>query len=73
MNVHPISHAILQTFLNLIVHDTKEWCRIWRKTVLWFGKWHEEYDKFSPEHKNEKISKWDFGGILLSKVEYLWA
>ena len=36
-------------------HDTEEWCKIWRKTDLWFGKWHEEFGKFSPEHS--KISK----------------
>ena len=42
-------------------HDTEEWCKILKKTDLWFGKWHEEYDKFSPEHL--KVSKlglsWD--------------
>ena len=35
--------------------------KIWRKTDLWFGKWHEEFDKFSSEHL--KVSKlvfsWD--------------
>ena len=40
----------------VIFHDTKEWCKIWRKTDLWFGEWLEEYGKFSPEHlKNHKI------------------
>ena len=32
-----------------IFHDTREWCKIWRKTDF-FGKWHEEFGKFSPEH-----------------------
>ena len=45
----------------VIFHDTEEWCKIWRKTNLWFGKWHEEFGKFSPEHW--KVSKlglsWD--------------
>ena len=31
------------------------WYKIWRKTDLWFGKWHEEFGKFSPEHT--KFSK----------------
>ena len=22
--------------------DTEEWCKIWKKIDLWFGKWHEE-------------------------------
>ena len=52
-------------------HDTRVWCKIWRKTDLWFGKWHEEFGKFSPEHT--KLSKsglihW----ILLYKVEIVW-
>ena len=39
----------------VIFHGTEEWCKIWRKTDLWFGKWHEEYGKFSPEQF--KVSK----------------
>ena len=35
-----------------IFHDTRVRCKIWRKTDLWFGKWHEELAKFSPEHTN---------------------
>ena len=33
----------------------EEWTKTWRKTYLWFGKWHEEFDKFSPGHS--KVSK----------------
>ena len=40
----------LKKYRGVISHDTEEWRRIWRKTDLWFGKWHEEYGKFSPEH-----------------------
>ena len=25
---------------------TDDWCKIWRKTVLCFLEWHEEFDKF---------------------------
>ena len=43
----------------VIFHDTEEWCKIWRKTDLWFGKWHDEYGKFSPEHlKASKLGFW---------------
>ena len=45
----------LKKYRGVIFHDTEEWCKIWRKTDLWFGKWHEEFGKFSPEHS--KISK----------------
>ena len=37
------------------IHDAREWCKIWRKSNLWFGKWHEEFGKVSPEHT--KVSK----------------
>ena len=40
----------------VIFHDTEKWCKIWRKTDLWFGKWHEEYGQLSLQHlKNLKI------------------
>ena len=40
-------------------HDNEESCKIWRKTDLWFGKWHEEFGKFSPEHlKVSKLGLW---------------
>ena len=43
----------------VVVHDTKEWCKILKKTGLWFGKWHEESRKFSPEHsKVSKLGLW---------------
>ena len=51
----------LKKYRGVTFHDTEEWCKIWRKTDLWFGKWHEEFGKFSPEHW--KVSKlglpWD--------------
>ena len=43
----------------VIFHDTEEWCKVWRKTDLRFGKWHEEYGKFSPKHlKFSKLGLW---------------
>ena len=40
-------------------HDTEEWCKIWRKTDLWFRKLHEEFGKFLPEHlKVSKLGLW---------------
>ena len=43
-------------------HGTEESYRIWRKTDLWFGKWHEEFGKFSSEHL--KVSKLIFSWNL---------
>ena len=51
---------------------TEDWCKIWRKTDLYFLKCHEEFGKFSPEHvrKSKNLeSYW----LLLPKVENLWA
>ena len=28
----------LKKYRGVIFHDTREWCKIWRKTDLWFGK-----------------------------------
>ena len=48
----------IQKYRGVIFHDTEEWCKIWRKTFVWFGKWHEEYGKFSTEPL--KVSKLEF-------------
>ena len=48
----------LKKYRGVIFHDTEGWCKIWRKINLWFGKWHEEYGIFSPEHL--KVSKLGF-------------
>ena len=41
------------------LHSTEEWCKIWRKTNSRFGKWHEEYGRFLPEHlKVSKLGLW---------------
>ena len=47
------------------------WRVIWRKAALWFGKWHEEFGKFSLEQL--KVSKLVLSWTLLSKVENTWA
>ena len=50
----------LKKYGEVIFHDTEGWCKIWRKTDLWFGKWHEEYGKFPPEQfKASKLGWWD--------------
>ena len=45
----------LKKYRGVIFEDAREWCKVWRKTDLWFGKWHEEFGKFWPEHS--KISQ----------------
>ena len=40
----------LKKYRGVILHDTTVWCKVWRKTDFWFGKWHEEFGKYSPEH-----------------------
>ena len=60
----------LKKYRGVIFHDTEEWCKIWRKTDLWFGKWHEEYGKFSPEHlKVSKLGLW-WDPLIQSKKKY---
>ena len=50
----------LKKYRGVIFHDNEEWCKICRKTDFWFGKWHEEYSKFSPEQ------------LEVSKLAYWW-
>ena len=62
----------LKKYRGVLLDGTKYWCNIWRKPDLCFQKWHEEFSQFSPEHI-WKSEKWDFDGILLFKVENVWA
>ena len=51
-------------YRGVIFHVTEEWCKIWRKTDLWFGNWHEKFGKFSPEHlKVSKLRLWLIGSF----------
>ena len=45
----------LKNYRGAIFHDTSVWWKSWRKADLWFGKWDEEFGRFSPEHM--KFSK----------------
>ena len=60
----------LKKYRRVVFYDSWEWSKVWRKTDLRFGKWHEKFGKFSPEHT--KFSKL---GLLLNpfiKVENVW-
>ena len=49
----------LKKYRGVILHDTGEWHKIWRKADLWFGKWHDEFGKLSLEHwKVSKLRLW---------------
>ena len=51
--------VILLLYRGIIFDDTGGWWKIWRKMELWFGKLHEEYGKFWPEHlKVWKLGPW---------------
>ena len=39
----------LNTYRGVMSHDTRQWCKIWRKTNLLFQKW-QEFDEFWSEH-----------------------
>ena len=109
-SIHPMLKMYeLKIYRGAICHDNEEWCKIRRRIGLSFQNWHKEFDKFWPEHS--KVSKictligsfwtkyvvfelkkykgvmfggtedwckywsqyWDFEGILLFKVENVWA
>ena len=52
----------LKKYSGAIFHETEEWCKIWRKTDLWFGKWQEKFGNFSLEHLH--VSKLGLYGDL---------
>ena len=57
-------------YRGVICHDIRMWCKIWRKTTLWFGKWHEEFGKFSPEHT--KVSKLRLSlGSFIQSIKFM--
>ena len=37
----------LKKYSQIIYYDTEEGYKVWKKTDLWFGKWHEEFGRFS--------------------------
>ena len=45
----------LKKYRGVIFHETRMWCKIWIKTDLWFGKCHEGFSKFSPEHMEVSV------------------
>ena len=61
----------LKKYRRVMFDGTEDWCKIWRKTDLYFLKWHEEFGKFSPEHVR-KSKNWVFSWVLLSKVKNVW-
>ena len=49
----------LKKYRGVIFYDIEEWCKIWRKTDLLVGKWHEEFGIFSQDHsKVSKLKLW---------------
>ena len=40
----------LKIYAGVISYDNEEWCKIWTEIDVLFQNWHEELDKFSPEH-----------------------
>ena len=61
----------MKKYRRVMSHDTEEWCKVWRKTNCWFQKSHEVSGEFSSNH--EKVWKFYFNGLFLSKVYKVWA
>ena len=51
----------LKKYGGVIFYDNKESCKIFRKTELWLGRWHEKFDRFSSEHlkMSKLVLSWD--------------
>ena len=57
-------------YRGVLCHSTEEWCKIWRRTDLWFEKRYEKLDKFWPN--TQKYWSLHFNEFLLSKVYNAW-
>ena len=40
----------LKKYRGVIFYENEKWKKIWRKTELWFKKWHEKHGKSPTEH-----------------------
>ena len=60
----------MKKYRTVMFHDTEEWCKVWRKTDLWFQKRHEEFGEFSLKHS--KAQKFHCDGLFLSNVYVVW-
>ena len=57
----------LKKYRGVIFYYTRKWCKMWRKTDLWFGKEHEKFAKFLPEDlKISKLGLW-WGTVIQSR------
>ena len=60
----------LKKYRGVISHDIEEWCKIWRKLTCCL----ENDRNLANFHQSTwKCQNWNFDGILLSKVENVWA
>ena len=48
----------LKKYTGVIFHGNEKWCKILRKTDLWFEKWHEKFGKFSPIQRSYMSWQW---------------
>ena len=61
----------LKKYRGVMFNGSEDWYKIWRKTDLSFQKRHEELENF--HQSTWKSWNWELDGILLSKVENVWA
>ena len=76
----------LKNYRGVIFHDTEEWCKISRKTDLWFGKWLGIWQIFTRALESVKIEnlvgsfcpKWKmhelkiYRGVMCNYTEQWW-
>ena len=60
----------LKKYRRVTFYDARKWFKIWKKSYLWFGKWHEEFDEFSPEHTEVSKLKLLFGLFIQKQKMY---
>ena len=61
----------LKKYRGVFFHDTDEWCKIWKKLTC--GLENDMMNLANFHQSTWKCQNWDSDGILLSKVENVWA
>ena len=62
----------LKKYRGIIFDETDEGYKTWKGIELSLQNWHKQFDKFWPEH-SKILKNFHFNGLLLSKVNIVWA
>ena len=60
----------LKIYREIMCHDNEGWCKIWKGIDLSVQNWHDEFEKFWPEHEN--LKNLHFNELLFTILYNVW-